>query len=328
MNGWSRPLALEVISTGLPILVQDDGRCGLAAVGVGRSGAADRASYARANALVANCAGAPALELTLANARLRVRGHLRLALTGAAAPITLDGQPVAHATAFTARHGQLLELSVPKTGLRSYLAVRGGIAVSAVLGSCSTDVLAGLGPAPLAAGDRVGVADVSLDAGSVASGPRASGAPESGPPAAGTFAAGPLAAGTLATDHVVVDPGEATRISSADLQLRVVLGPRHDWLASQEDLFTHTWTVSPDSDRVGIRLEGPALQRHPTLVGAELPSEGVVRGAIQVPSGGAPVLFGADHPVTGGYPVVAVLTEESADQAAQARPGQRVRFLR
>ncbi len=309
MNGWSRPRALEVISTGLPILVQDDGRCGLAAVGVGRSGAADRASFARANALVANPAGTPALELTLANARLRVRGHLELALTGAAAAITLDGQPVAHATAFTARHGQLLELGVPKTGLRSYLAVRGGVAATSVLGSCSTDVLAGLGPAPLAAGDRVAVAEVSppVDSAHADSAP-ANPAPASAAPARATL--------------------EATRISSADLQLRVVLGPRHDWLANPEDLFTETWTVSSDSDRVGVRLEGPALERHPTLVGAELPSEGVVRGAIQVPSGGTPVLFGADHPVTGGYPVVAVLTEASADQVAQARPGQRVRFQR
>jgi allophanate hydrolase subunit 2 len=105
--------------------------------------------------------------------------------------------------------------------------------------------------------------------------------------------------------------------------LRAVLGPRADWIADPAALARTAWTVSGRSDRVGLRLEGEPLRRADT---GELPSEGMVRGAVQVPPGGEPVLFGADHPVTGGYPVVAVVRDADLDRAAQLRPGQQVRF--
>jgi allophanate hydrolase subunit 2 len=106
--------------------------------------------------------------------------------------------------------------------------------------------------------------------------------------------------------------------------IHALLGPRADWLADPQLLATTAWTVSSRSDRVGIRLEGRALQRHESRLGQELLSEGVVRGSIQVPAGGQPVLFLADHPVTGGYPVVAVVEDADIDLAAQARPGQAI----
>jgi biotin-dependent carboxylase-like uncharacterized protein len=107
--------------------------------------------------------------------------------------------------------------------------------------------------------------------------------------------------------------------------LSVTAGPRRDWFTDQawHDLVSQRWTVSAEADRVGVRLTGAALTRRIT---AELPSEGVIRGAVQVPTSGEPLIFLADHPVTGGYPVIAVLTDRDADHAAQLRPGERIRF--
>ena len=110
----------------------------------------------------------------------------------------------------------------------------------------------------------------------------------------------------------------------APLRLQPLPGPRSDWL--NEGLDDTTWTVSNRSDRVGVRLDGTPLRRAPRFEHDELPSEGLVRGAIQLPPSGLPVIFGPDHPVTGGYPVIAVLTDADADRLAQARPGQAITF--
>ena len=122
-------------------------------------------------------------------------------------------------------------------------------------------------------------------------------------------------------------PGVAPALSAEILILHALRGPRDDWLADVAALAETVWTVSSRSDRVGLRLEGKPLQRHATRSGMELPSEGVVRGAIQVPTGGEPVIFMADHPVTGGYPVVAVLVDDDTDRAAQSVPGQQIRIV-
>jgi biotin-dependent carboxylase-like uncharacterized protein len=108
-------------------------------------------------------------------------------------------------------------------------------------------------------------------------------------------------------------------------QLEVLPGPRRDWFTDQawDRLLSARWTTSIDADRVGVRLEGPQLTRR---IADELPSEGLIRGAIQIPPAGQPLIFLADHPVTGGYPVIGVLTDRSADQAAQLRPGDGVSF--
>lgn len=108
-------------------------------------------------------------------------------------------------------------------------------------------------------------------------------------------------------------------------QLEVLPGPRRDWFTDQawDRLLSARWTTSTDADRVGVRLEGPQLTRR---IADELPSEGLIRGAIQIPPAGQPLIFLADHPVTGGYPVIGVLTDRSADHAAQLRPGDGVSF--
>ena len=280
---------LEVLATGPLTLVQDAGRPGLAAVGVGRSGAADRGAFRLGARLVGQSYDGAALEVTLGGLSVRARGAALVALTGAEAPALLDGRPVGYRAPVQLRDGQTLTLGTPATGLRTYLAVRGGVAVPATLGSRSTDTLAGLGPPAVRVGDLLPV----------------------GPPPP-RFPDTDLA------------PGEPP--SGDTLLLRALPGPRADWLADPAALAGTGWTVSERSDRVGLRLTGTPLAYAESRHGQELSSEGVVRGAVQVPAGGQPVLFLADHPVTGGYPVVAVLTARDADRAAQARPGQGVRL--
>lgn len=281
---------IEVVATGALGLVQDLGRPGVGVSGVGISGAADRASLRLANRIVANPEAAAAVEVVLGGLVVRAGADLPapllVALTGAPAPASVDGVPVGHHALVTLRAGQVLRLGPPPTGLRTYLAVRGGIEVGAVLGSRSTDVLSGIGPAPLAAGDRLPI------------GPEPAGLP-------------------------LVDLAPVAVPTGGVVTLHAVLGPRDDWVADPAALARTTWTASGRSDRVGMRLEGPPLARRDR---GELPSEGMVRGAIQVPPGGEPVLFGADHPVTGGYPVVAVVRHADIDRAGQIRPGQQVRF--
>ena len=278
---------LTVLASGPLTTVQDRGRPGWASIGVTRSGAADRRAAALANRLVGNDAAAAVLEVTVGGLRVRAGRTLLVAVSGASAPVTVDGRAAPFDAPLTLRPGQVLGLGNPAVGLRSYVAVRGGIGVPPVLGSRSTDTLSGLGPAPLRPGDVLPV-------------------------------------GALAADEPVVDVAPVRAPSSRPV-LRVLPGPRRDWLApaAWTALTAEVWTVSPDSDRVGLRLAGPRLDRART---DELPSEGLVPGAVQVPPDGAPVLFLVDHPVTGGYPVLAVVTTDDLPAAAQLRPGDRVRF--
>ncbi len=287
--------ALEVLRTGPLSVFQDLGRVGLADVGVGRSGAADRSSYLAANRLVGNDDNAAAVECVLGGLSLRAIVDVRVAVTGAAAPITVDGEAARFGVPVNLAAGQMIKLGTPKSGLRTYLSVYGGFDPPRVLGSCSTDTLSGLGPKPLRRGDllRVGTASGSTNE-------------------------------MPAVESRVPDSGVVT--------LRAVLGPRDDWFTSAADLAVGEWVVSPNSNRVGLRLDRPqgeSLQEAPLLRrkdSRELPSEGLALGSVQVPPSGQPVLFLADHPVTGGYPVIAVVPQDDVDLAAQIRPGQRVRF--
>ena len=281
--------ALRVLATGPLTTVQDLGRPGLAHLGVTPSGAADRGALRLANRLVGNPEDAACLEATLGGLAVRARGDLLVALTGAPCPVAGPGD-VGFGAPVRLGDGEELRLGTPATGLRSYLAVRGGLATQPVLGSRSTDLLSGLGPPVVAVDDDLPVGDAAP-----------------------------------ASDLVDLAPTPAP--ASGAVALRVLLGPRDDWLtpASVDALLSETWEVSGESNRVGARLTGPRLEWSRA---GELVSEGVVRGAVQVPPSGQPVLFGADHPVTGGYPVVAVVLDADTDLAAQVRPGQQIRFTR
>jgi len=304
-------------------LVQDAGRPGLAAIGVSPSGAADRAALVAGSLLVGNDARHAAVEVTLGGLSVRALAPLTVALTGAACPATVDGSPVAWGRRFLLGAGELLTLGLPREGLRSYLSVAGGIDVPPVLGSRSTDVLSGLGPPRLSAGMLLPV------------GPMFPERDEGPAPVPGELvSAAPFETRGFASSAAFLRTRERHEVPPATLPapddrlptLELLPGPRTDWLADAGALAT-TWTVSPDSNRVGIRLTGTVLERSPSRVGAELPSEPLVRGAVQLPPSGQPVIFGPDHPTTGGYPVVAVLTEAASDRLAQCRPGDRISLV-
>lgn len=270
-------------------LVQDRGRPGLAHLGVGTAGAMDRAALALANRLVGNDADAAGIEVLLGGLGLEADAPLWFAVTGAWGGVTAGGHPVEPNTATLLPEWERLEIPLAARGIRYYLAVRGGIDFPRVLGSRSRDTLAGLGPEPLRSGEVVPVG------------------PEPSTP-------------IPPVDLVPVDaPPEGT------VTLEVRPGPRAAWFtdAAWRSLFDGEWRVSPRSDRSGIRLEGPPLERTDAR---ELPSEGMPPGAIQVSPDGAPTILAVDHPVTGGYPVIAVVTDASLDALAQLRPGQGIRF--
>ena len=281
-------ITLEVQRSGPHALVQDLGRPGLAHIGVTRSGAADRRSHRLANRLLANPDDRATIEVTLGGFSARVRGGgLDIAVTGADANPSIDGIPFGANSIAHINDGQVITLSAPRAGLRSYLGVRGGIAVPETLGSRSYDTLSGIGPAPLRSGDVVPVGD-----------------PVGRSPG--------------------IDQAPVAAMTDGPVELRMTPGPRYDWFVDPDAIVHTEWVTSDRSDRVGVRLVGPALQsRWP---GRQLPSEGAIRGAVQVPPDGQPVILGADHPVTGGYPVIGVALDADTDALAQLRPGQLVRL--
>jgi biotin-dependent carboxylase-like uncharacterized protein len=280
--------ALEILRTGPLALVQDLGRAGLAHLGVTRSGAADRGAHALANRLVANPDGRATIEVTMGGFAARVRGgDIDIAVTGADPFATVDSTAFGANSVQHVGDGELIALGVPRSGLRSYLAVRGGIDVAPVLGSRSYDVLSAIGPAPLRPGDVLPI-------------------------------------GEHTEQYPELDQAPVAPIADQLVDLMVVPGPRDGWIADPDALVDTVWIASDRSDRVGMRLQGrPVAHRNP---GRQLPSEGATRGAIQVPPNGLPVILGPDHPVTGGYPVVGVIADRDVDKVAQVRPGQHVRL--
>lgn len=277
---------LRVLAAGPLTTVQDLGRPGWAHLGVPPSGALDPDALRLANRLVGNPESAAGLEVTFGGLAVEPSTPVWVALTGAPAALTVDGRPAALYAPVPVPAGAKLAVGVPVEGVRGYLAVAGGIAVPPVLGSRATDVLSGLGPAPLSTGDGLPLG------------------PPSGPPS-------------------TVDSAPAW--PPAPGPLRLYPGPRADWFTAGalELLTSSAFEVSANSNRIGVRLTGPVLTRRRS---GELPSEGLVTGAVQVPASGQPVVFLADHPTTGGYPVIGVVDPRDLAVAAQARPGSRLRF--
>ncbi len=300
-RSWKSWPVVEVIKPGPLATVQDLGRPGYGHLGVPRSGAADVASLRLANRLVGNPDGAAGIEFTLGRAALRFPAGARVAVTGAPVPLTVEPaaeeapRDMPHGSAFEVPAGSALRVGAPPAGVRSYLAVRGGVGVPLVLGSRSADLRSGLGPAALRPGDVLPVGDEQ------------------------TAAMQPTVMQPTVMQPTVMPVAGETAV------LRVVPGPRDDWFAPDalRELCAGTYVVTPASDRIGLRLDGPAL---PFAGRGELLSEGVVTGALQVPHGGRPILLLADHPVTGGYPVIATVLSADIGLAAQLRPGGKLRF--
>ena len=275
--------SVTIVTSGPLSTIQDEGRPGQADTGVARSGACDRTSSRLANRLVGNPSDAAVLEVTFGGLRLRADNGVVVVTTGARC-----ADAPAHNGPLHLRAGDELVLPAPVAGLRTYVALRGGIVVPPVLGSRSTDLLSGLGPAQVRDGDVLPL-----------------GEPDNPMPG--------------------VDLAPVAEPAPTDVSVRVTHGPRWSWFtsAAQEALSGTTYRMSSDSNRIGLRLEGQPLERSEA---GELPSEGIVRGAIQVPPSGQPLLFLADHPVTGGYPIIAYVDDADVDRCAQLRPGQAVSF--
>lgn len=275
--------SVTIVASGPLTTVQDEGRPGQAWLGVTRSGACDRASSRLANRLVGNLPDAAVLEVTMGGLRLRADTDVVVVTTGARC-----ADAPGHNGPLHLRAGDELVLPPPVAGLRTYVGLRGGIDLPPVLGSRSTDLLSGLGPAQLRDGDVL-----------------------------------PL--GVPCHPLPGVDLAPVREPAATDLTVRASEGPRWSWFtaAAQDALSGSPYRVTGSSSRIGLRLDGRALERSER---AELPSEGVVRGAVQVPPSGQPVLLLADHPVTGGYPVIAYVDDADVDRCAQLRPGQALSF--
>jgi biotin-dependent carboxylase-like uncharacterized protein len=318
-------MGIVVVNPGPLTLVEDLGRQGWASLGLSPSGALDRQSLRLANLLVGNPVQAAGLEILLGGLRLRFVTASTVAVAGAEGIVTLNGAEIPLNQAVRVAPGAVLDFGAPLFGLRYYLAVQGGIDSPKLLGSSSTDMLSGEGPAPLTSGVQLGIGHVSAGNGLVSGAGSVPGHGVGSVVGPGAGAAVGTLAGTLNNAHALPpirrapDPGRA-------ITARVDRGPRADWFDddSWRRLVSQEWTLSPDSNRIGARLVGRPLTQ--TRL-EELPSEGMVLGALQVPPSGLPTVFLADHPVTGGYPVIAVVRRTDLDLLGQARPGQRIRFL-
>ena len=289
-------LLVEAVAAGTT--VQDLGRPGLAHLGVTRSGAADRAALRLANRLVGNPEAAAGLEVTLGGLAVRAGSACTVAVTGARCPVTVDGVPQPRNAVLALPAGARLGLGPAGAGVRAYLAVRGGIDVPPVLGSRSRDTLAALGPPPPLPGDLLPI-------------------------------------GTAATGWPVLEVAPVPEPGPGPVVLRLLPGPWPDARGpgGLRALLEPDWRVAADSDRVGLRLEGPGIgaggtadqpagrPADRTAGGTSWPSAALVRGAVQVPPGGEPVLFLADHPVTGGYPV-AGLPARRGDRPGRTGPSR------
>ncbi|MDX8049082.1 biotin-dependent carboxyltransferase family protein [Lentzea sp. BCCO 10_0798] len=276
--------SVTIIRTGPQALVEDLGRPGNAHLGVPPSGALDQESLKLANRLVGNPEGAAGLELLLGGLTLKAGASCTVAVTGPATEVRVDGRLADSHHPIHLKQDEVLEIGIPQTGLRNYLALSGGIEVDEELGSRSTDLLSGIGPEPLRDNDVLHLGTPNLPEGAD-----------------------------------VVPPHNALQT----LVIPIRLGPRDDWFDEAEtQLRQGSWTVSDRSNRVGARLNGTKLNRRD----GEIPSEGMITGAVQVPPDGQPVIFLNDHPTTGGYPVIGVVDNDYLGFLGQARPGTEVRF--
>ncbi|HVH31245.1 MAG TPA: 5-oxoprolinase subunit PxpB [bacterium] len=276
----------EVREGGLYTTIQDLGRVGYRSLGVPLSGAMDSAALQLANVLVGNAPGVPALECTAPGPVLRALRDVTIAITGADLQLILDRATLEPGTAIRLRAGQTLSFGAPRAGMWAYVAVAGGLDVPTVLGSASVYVPGSMGGVRLRAGDILGRRE--------------------GPT---RFLTGKAASLPIPTE-------EAT--------IRVIPGPQDAWFEPDvlAAFYRATFTVSVRSDRAGTRLDGPKVptQRERML------SDGMVPGALQVPSGGQPIVIMPDGPTTGGYPKLGVVASADLRLLAQARPGVKIHF--
>lgn len=288
---------IDVIESGFFTTVQDSGRTGYRHAGVPMSGAMDAWAYRLANALVGNSGDEAVLEVTMAGPTLRFRVEVVVAVCGGDFPCALNGRPISLWKPETVKPGDVLEVGVCRTGFRAYIAVSGGIDVPPVMGSRSTYVpaqLGGLAGRPLRRGDVLSVG-----------------------------AAHPFTA--VRSIRWGLSRLAASYIHGKTKTVRAVPGPEYDEFtpASRRQFFAARYEVTPQSDRTGYRLSGPALA---LVREREMVSEAVVFGTVQVPASGRPIVLMADSQTSGGYPRIAQVAAVDLPILAQARPGDCLQF--
>ena len=281
---------VEVLDPGLLSLVEDGGRHSLANMGIPNAGAADPQSMRLANRLVGNADWAAAIEVTAVGPRLRFAGDGHLAVVASAedgVDVRIDDHPVGTDSVSPIRDGQILSIGRIMLGLRAYVAVSGGIETPLVMGSRSSDLLCGMGPGPLVAGDRL---DLGI----------------------------PTRPHGLASHPIGPGPGVEPAV------IRVVGGPHRLPPSALAGLTSTVWTVGESSNRIGLRLKGG---RHSLAHDSgAIRSTAMVTGAIQIPPDGGPIVLMPDHATVGGYPVVACVITADLARLGQLRPGDPLRF--
>lgn len=301
---------LDILNAGMQTLIEDRGREGKSEFGVPLSGVADRAAAYQANALVGNAYDAAVLEVLYGQLSVRAAVNVVLAVCGAEVELAIFSEEDHRRSAamhepFVLLAGEALNMGTPTAGVRSVVALRGGVAATAVFGSSSTDTHAGLGPPPLKSGDQISSA--SSDIAAVSAHPAATTLPDS------------LLAPKRSRERTV--------------RLRFVYGPRHEWFGDSDlqRLRSQRWIVTSESNRIGIRLGldpgNPLARPLQRSRAGELLSEGMALGSLQVPPSGEPILLLQDQAVTGGYPIIGVLLEEDLRHAAQLAPGTFIRLI-
>ena len=283
-------MKLQVLSPGPLTTIQDRGRYGYIASGIGVSGAMDQDAYEAANYLVGNRHGEAVLEATLMGPSIRFEADCICAVTGADMRTKIGNQPVEPYRPFWVQAGQVLTMGYAQMGCRGYLAVQGGFDVPMVMGSRSTNLkcsLGGLEGRALKAGDVLTVPDES--------------------------------------NSLVMDRKRRVPVYHQDVTVRVVPGPQTDAFTERgiSTLWTEPFTVSMKSDRMGLRLDGPAIE---TKNGSDIVSDGIAPGAIQVTSAGQPIILLADRQTTGGYAKIGTVCTVDLPKLAQLKPGGTVRF--
>ena len=288
------PRIVQIVQPGPMTLIQDRGRLGFQKLGVSVSGAVDIDSFDLGNLLVGNDPDAACLEILLGGLEIEFLDDLIIAVTGAESDVTIDGVTIALGVSYFIHSDARLKLGMATDGLRTYIAIAGGIDIPQTLGSRSTHFASKIG----------GVEGRSLVAGDVLS---------LGEPS------------TLAASGLLLE-GESTSSPSDEISVRIMLGPQDDEFSDTgiESLLNSSYVVSDQSNRQGLRLEGPVIESKSGRY--DIVSDAVVNGSIQVPGDGKPIILLADRQTTGGYAKIATIATVDLPKLGQAAPGTNITF--
>lgn len=289
--------SMNILRAGPMLTVQDRGRTGYMKYGIGESGVMDHKSYEEANRLVGNSGDEAVLEATLMGPKIQFESDCLIAVTGADMEASIDDTPIERGRAIKVSAGQTLMMGFAKKGCRAYIAVSGGIDVPVVMESRSTNIkchIGGYEGRALKDGDRLPLGKENFDAGQ---------------------------------EEKLLAQYEAPNDYPEEIQVRVIMGPQDSRFTGNGivSFLTETYTVSPASDRMGIRLDGQKIESEN---GTDIISDGIVFGSVQITSDGDPIVLMADHQTTGGYAKIATVVYEDLHLLAQARPGCKVKFIR